>query len=190
MTRQVALLRGINVGGKNIVAMSALRELFTSLGCTAVSTYIQSGNVVFTPPRPRPLTEATLESAIGDRFGVVTRVALRVPADLDRVLAGNPFPGADPAYLHVGFMAAEPPAGGARLLATGGPGEARPVPGPGEEWAVRDREVYLYLPAGMARTKLPAQLDRRLGPMTFRNWRTLTKLGELVAELAVDRQGR
>lgn len=169
MPTTVALLRSVNVGGRK-VSMAELRELAESIGYTNVRTYIQSGNLIFTSGRkPRP---SLLEAAIADRFGIAVDVMLRSGTELERVLTRDPFPSADRSRLHVGFLAAEPPAASVSALDRG-----RFLP---EEFAVSGGEIYLHLPAGMARTKLPDYLLRGLKvPMTIRNWNTVTKLAEL-----------
>ena len=166
----VALLRGVNVGGARKLPMAELRALVESLGCTRVSTYIQSGNVVFSAGKP--VAPATLEVAIADRFGLDVAVMLRTPAQLEHVLEANPFPDADRSRLHVGFMAKRP-----NTATVAGLEADRFVP---DEFAVEGAEVYLHLPAGMGRTKLPDYLVRRLAvPVTVRNWNTVGKLAEL-----------
>ncbi|HMC51288.1 MAG TPA: DUF1697 domain-containing protein [Acidimicrobiales bacterium] len=170
MRKYVGLLRGVNVAGKNQVPMAGLRALFESLGCTDVSTYVQSGNVIFTSAGR--VTAKALEAAIEGNLGVATTVVLRTPAELRQVLDANPFPAADTSKLHVGFMAHLPSAPAAEGL-----DRARFLP---EEFAVTRAEVYLHLPNGMGRAKLPAYLDRRLDvAMTVRNWNTVTKLADL-----------
>ena len=167
MPRYVGLLRGVNLGGANKVSMAELRALFESLGHTEVSTFIQSGNVLFTSAKP--VTPRPLEAAIGKRFGIDTAVMLRTPRQLKGVVTHNPFPKADPSHLHVGFLARK--ATVAKLDAE----RFRP-----EEFAARGSELYFYLPNGMGRTKLPGYVDRRLGiPMTIRTWKTVTKLLDL-----------
>lgn len=175
MARYVALLRSINVGGRNKVPMGELRSLFESLGHTEVATYIQSGNVVFTSSAP--VSAVDLGAEVAERFAVATTVVLRDGSQLDRVVRANPFAGIDLTKLHVGFMAGEP-AGDAVLGLDAAPFAP-------EELAIRGREVYLHLPDGMARTRLPAYLDRRLRvPTTIRNWNTVTKLLELACSCA------
>jgi uncharacterized protein (DUF1697 family) len=172
MPRLVGLLRGVNVGGKNKLPMGELRELFESLGHSEVSTFIQSGNVIFTSNDS--LTPKELEAAIESRFGFQITVILRTPAELERVVKANPFRSADPSKLHVGFMAGKP---ATAVVARLDNERFRP-----EEFAVRGAELYLHLPNGMARTKLPAYLDRQLKiPTTVRNWNTVKKLIELSA---------
>jgi uncharacterized protein (DUF1697 family) len=165
----VALLRGVNVGGRKL-PMAELRELVESLGYDDVRTYIQSGNLLFRtakPPRP-----AVLEAAIEERFGLPVDVILRSPANLASVVKRNPFPRAESSKLHVGFMASKPTASVVGAI------DGRPfLP---DEFAVVGTELYLHLPHGMARTKLPDYVVRRLKiPTTVRNWNTVTKLVEL-----------
>lgn len=164
------MLRGVNVGGKNRLAMGDLRGLFESLGCTDVETLIQSGNVVFTSTGP--ITAPTIEAEIQRVFGLDVPVVMRTGTALNKVLAANPFPDRDTHLLHVAFLGAKPDAKVVRDL--DGP---RFAP---EEFSVSRTEAYLYLPNGMARTKLPPYLERSLKvPMTIRNWNTATKLAEM-----------
>ncbi|MGI8434321.1 MAG: DUF1697 domain-containing protein, partial [Nocardioidaceae bacterium] len=104
----VALLRGVNVGGKNKLAMATLRQVCASLGCTDVSTYIQSGNVVLdTSLAPEELS-GLLEEALETLVGFRPPVFVRSHDDLRRVLDRNPYPDADERFVHVGFMSALP----------------------------------------------------------------------------------
>jgi len=111
MASHVALLRGINVGGRNKVPMADLREVVTSLGHTGVSTYIQSGNVLFsTAEEDNAALAAALESAIEDRFGIWSSVVVLTRDELAQVLAANPYPDEpNPRMVHVVFLNAEPP---------------------------------------------------------------------------------
>ena len=173
MPRYIGLLRGVNVGGKNKLPMAELRALFESLDHTKVSTFIQSGNIVFTTAKP--ITANSLERAIAKQFGINPTVMLRTPQELRKVVKSNPFGTVDPAKLHVGFMAQKPPAAALAKLDA-----ERFLP---DEFAVRGRELYLHLPNGMGRTKLPPYLDRQLKiPTTVRNWNTVNKLLELAAQ--------
>ncbi|MBW8825686.1 MAG: DUF1697 domain-containing protein [Acidobacteria bacterium] len=172
MGRYAALLRGVNVGGRAKVAMAPLRATFADLGCTEVATYVQSGNVVFTAPGTAAALERAIEQRLAAELALDIRVAVRSAADLRRVVAGNPFlPGADPQALHVMFLIDPPPAARLRALPTGGSGEAVQA---------GRHELYLHLPGGMGRAKLPAAVGRAIGvPTTVRNWRTVTALAEL-----------
>ena len=111
MASHVALLRGINVGGRNKVPMADLREVVTSLGHTGVSTYIQSGNVLFSTAEDDTAKLAVaLESAISDRFGIWSSVVVLSRDELARVLAANPYPDEpNPRMVHVVFLNGSPP---------------------------------------------------------------------------------
>jgi uncharacterized protein (DUF1697 family) len=168
----VGLLRGVNVGGTNKLAMADLRSLFEDLGFSGVRTFIQSGNVVFASGH-QPASLA-LEAAIAQRFGIETDVVLRSSSELGGVVAANPFPHDLARSVHVGFMARAP--GQAALEAL------EPERFEAERFAVVGTEAYVYLPAGVGPSKLPAYLARRLGtPITFRNWSTVNRLLELSA---------
>ena len=170
MPRYVALLRGVNVGGRRTVAMAELRALFESLGHTDVSTLIQSGNVIFRATKP--CAPESLEAAIEKRFGIDVNVVLRTPRELRHVVEKNPFTQVDPSKLHEAFMARTPSPGAVRNL---DPERYQP-----EEFSLRDRDLYLHLPNGVGRAKLPASLNRSLGiPTTIRNWATVTKLADV-----------
>jgi uncharacterized protein (DUF1697 family) len=167
----VALLRGVNVGGRK-VPMAELRHVVESLGYGDVRTYIQSGNVLFRAAR-KP-SASSLEAAIEERFGLVVDVMLRTPAELKKVLDRDPFPASDRWSVHVGFMARAPKAAAVRAIDA-----SSFAP---EEFAVVGSELYLHLPNGLGRSKFPDFVLRRLKiPTTLRNWRTVTKLAELAA---------
>jgi uncharacterized protein (DUF1697 family) len=172
----VALLRGINVGGKNKLPMLELARLFEEAGATDVRTYIQSGNVIFrAPEKVAPRLPSAVSQQISTRFGLRVPVVLRSAEELRLVPERNPFlkRGADPDALHVMFLADRPEP--ARVLAL----DAKRSPP--DELAVREREIYLRLPNGVARSKLTNDyFDRALATTsTGRNWRTVLKLIEL-----------
>jgi len=175
-TVHVALLRGVNVGGKHRLPMQALAEMFRDAGCADVRTYIQSGNVAFaasaTLARKVP---ATVGAAIARRFGFDTPIVMRTAAELAGVVRRNPFlkAGADPVTLHVAFLRDRP--GKAQTDALD-PGVSPP-----DEFLVSGREVYLRCPNGIGRSKLTAPyFETRLRTVsTVRNWRTVLALLEL-----------
>jgi len=171
----VALLRGINVGGKTKIAMAALRDTCASVGCEDVVTYIQSGNVVFKSKLTADKLRSTLEEAIAEEFGFSPAVMIRTAKELTAVVDRNPYPDADDKSVHVGFLHAAPDAATKKCLAA--------IDCPPEELTVLRRDVYLHLPNGMGRAALPVQMERclRPAPITVRNWRTVTKLVELVS---------
>jgi uncharacterized protein (DUF1697 family) len=177
MNVYVALLRGINVGGRSALPMAQLRQVATECGFGAVRTYIQSGNLVFTSPDPAAEVAGRLEAAVAAAGGPAPRVALRTRDELAAVVAGNPYQelATDPKQLHVAFLVegAEPvPLDGLEL--------DRFAP---EALTVAGREVYLYLPGGIGRSALAEALTRpRSTDATVRNWRTVTTLVDLAAE--------
>jgi uncharacterized protein (DUF1697 family) len=167
MPTHVALLRGINVGGRNKVAMADLREVVASLGYSDVATYVQSGNVVFTADAPEA---GAIEAALEEQLGVSPAVVVVSRDELERVVAANPWPDETHGkHLHVVFSAGKPDAKvvEAAVEKVGGEDEARVV----------DGTLYLHTPNGLGRSKLAAELARR-GPSdgTARNWTTVTKL--------------
>jgi uncharacterized protein (DUF1697 family) len=179
MATYVALLRGINVGGRTKVGMADLRQVFVGLGHAEVSTYLQSGNVLFKSRdrSPSRLAEA-IERRIAQDLGMTVTVLLRTGDDLAQVVANNPFLGreTDFAKLHVTFLADAPERDRAARLETPGDGP--------DEFALVGREIYLLCPNGYGKTKLNnTYLERRLGvAATTRNWNTVTKLCELANE--------
>jgi len=172
----VALLRGINVGGKNKLPMATLAKLIADEKCAAVSTFIQSGNVIFDAPAKAALTiGARVSRRIEDKLGLTVPVVVRAAAELASVPSRNPFlkAGVDADELHVMFLADAPAATAARAL--------DPARSPGDSFALVGRELYLRLPNGAGRSKLTnAYFDKALATVsTARNWRTVLKLIEL-----------
>jgi uncharacterized protein (DUF1697 family) len=173
MARQIALLRGINVGGTKKVPMAQLRELMAELGYTDVTTYVQSGNVVFTGPDAAPATvERALEQAIATAFGFDVAVVVRTRDELADVVAANPLAdlAEDPAKYLVLFLSGRlDPA----RLADLDPADFAP-----EAFVLGEREIYLWNPEGVGVSAIVKALTpKRLGlTATGRNWRTVEKL--------------
>jgi len=172
----VALLRGVNVGGKNRLPMKDLVAMFTGAGCGDVVTYIQSGNVVFRATEARASrVPGLIAAAIHDRLGFEAPVVMRTAGELRAIARGNPFlrSGANPETLHVMFLADRPPPGKVAAL--------DPKRSPPDEFEVRGREIYFRCPNGMGRTKLTNQyFDTKLSTTsTVRNWRTVLTLLEM-----------
>lgn len=183
MTSYVALLRGINVGGKNKVPMQTLRELLAGLDCTDVRTHLQSGNAVFRHPRADPAELTTsLEARITEELGLTIRCLVRDGAGLQRVVDHNPFDmdAIDPSRFLVTFLS-EPPAQ-ERLTAID------PAAHAPEEFRLADSEapteIYLHLPDGIHKSRLALLFtDKKLGvTATARNWNTVLKLTAMAAE--------
>jgi uncharacterized protein (DUF1697 family) len=173
----VALLRGVNVGGKNKLPMKELAGIFKEEGCEHVQTYIQSGNVVF---RAAPRVVSRLPNAIAGRiaakYGYRTPVVLRTAEQMRAIVANNPFLAAGSAedLLHVLFLAKKPDP---VRIATLDPQRSPP-----DSFSVCGRDIYLRLPNGAGQTKLTnAYFDGKLDTIsTGRNWQTVIKLLELM----------
>lgn len=169
----VALLRGINLGGKNKLPMATLVPLVEAAGGTEVRTYIQSGNVVFragTAVAAR--LPAHLTAAIERATGLTVPVVLRSAVELAAAVRANPYPSTE--ALHLVFLADQPTAAAVASL--------DPARSPPDEYRVIGRDIYLRCPAGLGQSKLTnAYFDRRLSTVsTVRNWRTVTTLLEMV----------
>jgi uncharacterized protein (DUF1697 family) len=171
VTRQIALLRGVNVGGNKRVEMARLRALLEELGYRDVRTYVNSGNVVFSGPRR---SEKHLEAAIAKAFGFEVPVVLRTRDELAEIVQANPLRdvATDPAKHLVVFCGAE--------AAT----DLEPAGFAPETFHVRGREVYLWAPGGIGTSPLAKELaTKSLGEKsTARNWRTIEKLLALADE--------
>ena len=167
----IALVRGINVGGHHKVAMSDLRALCEDAGCRDVVTYIQSGNVVFTGSGSKEKIEAGLERRLKQATGFDLSVIVRSASEWAKVVRNNPYPGTEPTKLVVSFLKQAPPRAALAAIDV-----AAFAP---EEFTAKGREIYLHLPNGQGRAKLPQALNRIPGAATTRNWQTVLKLLEL-----------
>jgi len=175
-----ALLRGINVGGKNMLPMKDLVTLCEKAGCARVRTYINSGNVIFTSPASAVgKAGEAISQAIEDRFGFRSPVILRSAADLDYIVGNNPFlkAGIEEKWLHVMFLQSLPEP--ARVAALD------PDRSPPAKFEVRGRDIYSHCPAGVGQSKLTnAWFDSKLATIsTGRNWRTVCKLRDMAKEI-------
>ncbi|MFD9208918.1 DUF1697 domain-containing protein [Streptomyces sioyaensis] len=174
MSRQIALLRGINVGGHNSFPKARQLELAESLGLKEVSVLLQTGNIVFADPGTPPKeTARMLHDRIAADLGLTVPVVVRTRDELAAAVAANPFPAAvpEPKSLHVTFLSAVP-ADTSRLDALD---QAAFAP---DQYRLIGRELYLWCPGGIGRSKLAETVSRvRLGvTATARNWNTVTKL--------------
>ena len=181
MPTYIALLRGINVGGHGKVPMEKLRALCEGLGCEQVTTFIQSGNVVFKASKCDPASlSAKLEKKIAAEFGFPVAVVTRTVAELRKVIDGNPFvkeSKTEPTKVHVAFLSNAPTSEATNALKARASGD--------EQARCCEREVYLYYRNGMGKAKLTgAVIERVLGVRaTARNWNTVTKLYEMAEKL-------
>jgi len=172
----VALLRGINLGTRRL-PMQDLAEMFARAGCGDVRTYIQSGNVVFRAEAGLvKKLPGMIIAAIQKKFGFEAPVLIRNTAEMATVAGGNPFlrHKVDPKCLHVTFLDRTPSAAAVAAL--------DPNRSPGDEFVVKGREIYLYLPDGAASSKLNNQFfDSKLKTVSsVRNWNTVLTLYEMM----------
>lgn len=178
MNTYIALLRGINIGGNNILPMPELVAALEAIGAKAVKTYIQSGNAVFRCAECDPAELAgQLTREIGKRHGFAPRVLILGIAALKKAIADNPFPEAerDPSTLSLCFLAAPPSHPNLEKLAA--------IRKDSERFHLGDGVFYLHTPEGAGRSKLVANAERLLGvPMTGRNWRTVCRILALAEE--------
>jgi uncharacterized protein (DUF1697 family) len=185
MPSHVALLRGINLAGRNRVAMADLREIMTSLGYTDVATYIQSGNVVFSTDQADHLAlAAAIEKAIAQRLDVTPRVVVLSAAELAQVMRDNPHRDEpNPKMVHAVFLDAEPTED--MVTAVAQAEQKAAAKGARDSARFVGRTLFLHTPDGFGRSELAALLARARGPLspggagTARNWATVTKLHEM-----------
>ncbi|HNM25180.1 MAG TPA: DUF1697 domain-containing protein [Saprospiraceae bacterium] len=177
MDNFIAILRGINVSGKNMIKMPELKTLFAALGFGSVHTYIQSGNVVFSAPAASEAQlVSVIEQSIAERFGYQVPVLIRTAREWSRVLVNNPFlseKDIDPAFLHVTLLEEAPqPAVVNKLL------QYHYEP---DRYVIDGRSVYLFCPGGYGNTKLSnAFFENKLKVRaTTRNWKTMNEIYQL-----------
>jgi uncharacterized protein (DUF1697 family) len=168
----IALYRGINVSGKNLVKMTDLRALHGSLGHASIETYLQSGNVVFSATgSPRAISK-DISAAFTKTFGFAPAILVCTAAQWARFVAENPFrkfSDADPTKVHAAICGGEPCA--QRLE------ELLKKVGKREQFVIKAGVIYLHAPDGFGTSKFPAAMERAAGvPITFRNWRTMQSL--------------
>jgi len=177
--KYIALLRGINVGGKRKIKMADLRAMCEKIGLQEVQTYIQSGNLIFEDSEEdRSVLEKALQEQIKARFGFEIPVMMMTQTYLEQVAKNNPFlqqnEDLDTKLLHVTFLAAAPAEDLLNILEEQETGT--------DEFKVLDKQVYLYFPNGYGRTKLTNTVfEKKLQvAATTRNWRTINKLIHLL----------
>jgi uncharacterized protein (DUF1697 family) len=174
--RVAALLRGINIGPSKRISMPALREIVESLGHRDVETYLQSGNVVFTPGKAvRSDLAPAIEAAIEDATGLEVPVLIRTGRQLADVVSANPYTVDDPTRIVVAFLgeAVEPSRLGLGDLASYAPDDLTQI----------GCELFISVPNGQGRSKLMEALTKRRMPtvVTVRNWRTVVALADMTA---------
>jgi len=177
MQKFVAILRGINVSGQKLIKMELLKKYIEEIGCRSVTTYIQSGNIIFEHESRDTLELARIiEDKIYAEFGFQVPVIVKKGDDLTQVLSNNPFINErheNIDYIYVTFLEKSPDP---ELLRKIDVSVYKP-----EEFVVQDNIVYLFCPKGYGNTKLSNnffEVKLKL-KATTRNWKTVVKLSEL-----------
>lgn len=178
MKTWIALLRGINVVGRNKVPMKELATAFEGAGFRSVRTYIQSGNVIFQSRAgdTRALA-ARITRLIKKEFGFEPLVLVLSGAQLAAAVRGNPFPAARDNHklLHIFFLSGRPVKPDLAALERSRAGR--------EEFALKGGCFYLYTPDGFPESVVRSRMERCLGVLaTGRNWRTANELLRLLGE--------
>lgn len=178
MKTYIALFKGINVGGRNVLPMKELKAILEGIGLENVNSYIQSGNVVFQSDEENL---ARLADSIGveveKSHGFKPEVMLLESEEVEQAMAANPFPEAEaePKSLHLNFLASAPESADLEALES--------LKKENERFALIDKVFYLHAPDGIGRSKLARNSERLLGvPMTGRNWRTVSKIMSMARE--------
>jgi uncharacterized protein (DUF1697 family) len=172
VARYIAFIRGINLGPTNKVPMPRLREVAAELGYTDVVTYINSGNLIFTSTTSASVLEKEISRAIKAEFGVSADVVVRTPKQLERILAGNPYPEGDPSQVTVAFLANAPEADAKERVAA--------VAASYERFGFSGKQVYVHYAQGIGNSKLAARFSAIVKvSSTVRNVRTIEKILQL-----------
>jgi len=180
----ICMLRGVNVGGHNMIKMDALKVLCSSLKLKDPQTYVQSGNVIFgTEEKDLAKLTKRIQDAIERKFSFRPDVILRTASELRDVIKRNPFAkrsGIEPGRLLVTFLAADP---GKEARES-----ALAIKTDPEEMHILGREAYTYFPNGQARPSVPwTKIERVLKTSgTGRNWNSVTKMLEIAEKLEAD----
>lgn len=169
-TTYIALFRGINVGGKNILPMKGLVEILKELGLEKIRTYIQSGNAIFqTKKGHRNKIAEEISLIIRERYGFEPKIILLESADLQEAIGNNPFQTTEGKTLHFFFLDSLPRTPDMERLAS--------LKSNSEEFKLIKNIFYLYAPNGIGRSPLAAKIEQGLGvPATARNRNTVSKL--------------
>lgn len=178
METWIALLRAVNVSGVNRLPMAEFRDMLTGIGLQSARTYIQSGNAVFRSDLTAPVLSQRIADGVLQGFGFRPPVLVLGQPAFQAALDASPFPkaAAEPTHLHAFFMDRAMPEAGLAFL--------KSVAAPGEEYALRGRVLWLYLPAGIARSKLAHRVMNLPIEITARNLRSVQAIAELARKLA------
>ena len=186
MAIYIALLRGINVGGKNIIKMANLKQAFESMGLCEVKTYIQSGNVLFKSNEEEEVLRKKIENQIEDVFGFSVAVILRTAQDLEMIIQNCPFS-------KEAISEAESLSKVESLyvsLLTHAPSEEKveclnAYRNENDDYIIKGREIFLLFLNSIRNSKLANNLHRLDVPYTVRNWKTINKLVLLARDMGI-----
>lgn len=173
MNTFIALFRGINVGGNNLLPMKGLVAILQDMGCEKITTYILSGNVIFQIKKAeRHRIAKDLSRNVFAHYGFEPEIILLEAADLLKAVENNPFSTREGKALHFFFLNEQPKAPDLERLAA--------LKSASEKFKLDKNIFYLYAPDGIGRSKLAAQVEQCLKvPATARNWNTVSKLVEM-----------
>ena len=183
MNIYIALLRGINVGGKNIIKMSKLKKVFESIGLCEVQTYIQSGNVIFKSNEEEIVLQTKIEHQIEVAFGFPVKVVLRTLAELEEIILDCPFSKdeiseaeslSDKECLYVALLSAALQKEKTEYL--------NAYRSDSDDYRIIGRNVYLLFRNSISKSKLANNVQKLDAAVTVRNWKTLNKLVLLAKE--------
>jgi uncharacterized protein (DUF1697 family) len=186
MTTYIALLRGINVGGKNIIKMADLKRVFETMGLRDAQTYIQSGNILFKSKEEEEPLRNKIEHEIEQVFGFSVKVILRTAAELEWIIRNCPF--SEEALskaesscvgesLYVSLLSHAPSQEKLEVL--------KVYESENEEYLIKGREIFLLFHNSIRNSKLANNLQKLDVPATVRNWKTITKLATLAKTMEV-----
>jgi uncharacterized protein (DUF1697 family) len=175
MKTYIALFRGINVGGNNMLSMRDLVAALEDAGCQDVATYIRSGNAVFgSEETDASLLSGRIRATIVERHGFEPQVLVLGAEEMEKAIRSNPFPEAEsePKTLHLYFLASSPERPDLEGL--------EGIKSDRERFILGDNVFFLHAPDGMGRSRLAANVEKLLGvPATARNWRTVRKVMDM-----------
>lgn len=186
MTIYIALVRGINVGGHNLIKMAELKRMFETMGLSRVQTYIQSGNVLFESEEGAEPLRRRIEHEIEAVFGFSVTVVLRTAAELERITGNCPFSeeavseaeaSSEGESLYVSLLLETPTQEGIERLSA--------FRSESDEYRIEGREIYLLFRHSVRNSKLANNLQKLGVPATMRNWKTINKLAALAKAMKV-----
>jgi uncharacterized protein (DUF1697 family) len=181
----IALLRGINVGGNNIIKMTDLKQMFQTLGIEQVQTYIQSGNVLFISDGHEEALRIQIETAIKNTFGFSVPVILRTLQELESIIHNYPFTekeitdaesSSEGEVLYVSMFSQMPSQKDIERFAK--------CEGGDDKYVIAGRDIYFLFSKSIRNSKLAGVFQKTDVPSTARNKKTIAKLVELAKQLS------